>query len=110
VSIEPEHNRHALAEMARLLDADLTDSTRLALSRSGSVHGGGHQQHDRGQREGDQRGLREDLTRLPPELAGCPGIAHALHTGRRLAQPARGEGRSRPAAGLEEAEGGDEEG
>jgi len=35
VSIEPEHNRHALAEMARLLDADLTDSTRLALSRSG---------------------------------------------------------------------------
>ena len=35
VSIEPERNRHALAEMARLLDADLTDSTRLALSRSG---------------------------------------------------------------------------
>src|SRR6266404_1273976 len=35
VSIEPEHNAHALAEMARLLDADLTDSTRLALSRSG---------------------------------------------------------------------------
>jgi len=35
VSIEPEHNRHALAEMARLLDADLTDSTRLAFSRSG---------------------------------------------------------------------------
>jgi len=29
VSIEPEHNRHALAEMARLLDADLTDATRL---------------------------------------------------------------------------------
>ena len=35
VSIEPEHNRHALAKIARLLDADLTDSTRLALSRSG---------------------------------------------------------------------------
>jgi len=35
VSIEPEHNAHALTEMARLLDADLTDSIRLALSRSG---------------------------------------------------------------------------
>src|SRR5260370_36696987 len=34
-AMQPEHNRHALAEMARLLDADLTDSTRLAPSRSG---------------------------------------------------------------------------
>jgi len=35
VSIDPEHNRRALDEMARLFDADLTESTRLALSRSG---------------------------------------------------------------------------
>src|SRR5207237_4820627 len=34
-SIEPQHNRHALDEMARLLEADLTESTRLSLSRSG---------------------------------------------------------------------------
>ena len=34
-SIEPEHNRHALGEMARLFDADLGVSTRLALSRAG---------------------------------------------------------------------------
>src|SRR5436189_47971 len=33
-SIDPEHNRRALDEMARLFDADLTDSTRLVLSRS----------------------------------------------------------------------------
>jgi nicotinamidase-related amidase len=33
-SIEPEQNRRALDEMARLFDADLTESTRLALSRS----------------------------------------------------------------------------
>src|SRR5882724_3977314 len=35
VSIDPEHNRRALDEMARLFDADLTESTRLAFSRSG---------------------------------------------------------------------------
>jgi nicotinamidase-related amidase len=35
VSIEPEHNRRALGEMARLLEADLTDSTRLVLTRAG---------------------------------------------------------------------------
>jgi nicotinamidase-related amidase len=35
-SIEPEHNRRALDDMARLFDADLTESTRLVLSR-GSV-------------------------------------------------------------------------
>src|SRR5207248_2671813 len=29
VSIDPAHNRHALDEMARLFDADLTESTRL---------------------------------------------------------------------------------
>ena len=34
-SIEPEHNRRALAEMARLFDAELTESTHLVLSRSG---------------------------------------------------------------------------
>jgi nicotinamidase-related amidase len=34
-SIEPEHNRRALAEMARLFDADLTVSTGLVLSRTG---------------------------------------------------------------------------
>jgi len=34
VSIAPEHNRHALDEMARLFDADLTESTRLTLFRS----------------------------------------------------------------------------
>ena len=33
-SIDPEHNRRALDEMARLFDADLTDSPRLVLSRS----------------------------------------------------------------------------
>jgi nicotinamidase-related amidase len=33
-SIEPEHNRRALDDMARLFDADVTESTRLALSRS----------------------------------------------------------------------------
>ena len=33
-SLDPERNRRALDEMARLLDADLTESTRLALSRS----------------------------------------------------------------------------
>jgi nicotinamidase-related amidase len=33
-SIDPGHNRRALEEMARLFDADLTDSTRLVLSRS----------------------------------------------------------------------------
>jgi len=33
-SLDPERNRHALDEMARLLDADLTESTRPALLRS----------------------------------------------------------------------------
>jgi isochorismatase family protein len=33
-SLDPERNRRALDEMARLLDADLTESTRLAPSRS----------------------------------------------------------------------------
>jgi hypothetical protein len=41
VSIEPEHNRHALAEMARLLDADLTDSTPLALAVGDQYTGAG---------------------------------------------------------------------
>lgn len=35
VSIAPDDNRRALGEMARLLDADLTESTRLTLSRTG---------------------------------------------------------------------------
>jgi nicotinamidase-related amidase len=35
-SIEPAHNRRALDDMARLFDAELTESTRLVLSR-GSV-------------------------------------------------------------------------
>jgi nicotinamidase-related amidase len=34
-SLDPERNRRALDEMARLLDADLTESTQLDLSRSG---------------------------------------------------------------------------
>jgi nicotinamidase-related amidase len=34
-SLDPAHNRRALDEMARLFGADLTESTRLALSRSG---------------------------------------------------------------------------
>jgi nicotinamidase-related amidase len=34
-SIDAAHNRRALDEMARLFEADLTESTRLALSRSG---------------------------------------------------------------------------
>jgi nicotinamidase-related amidase len=34
-SLDPLHNRRALAEMARLFDADLTESTRVALSRAG---------------------------------------------------------------------------
>ena len=35
VSIEPEHNRHAFAEMARLFDADVSESTELVVSRAG---------------------------------------------------------------------------
>lgn len=34
-SIEPARNRRALDEMVRLFDVDVTESTRLALSRSG---------------------------------------------------------------------------
>jgi nicotinamidase-related amidase len=34
VSIEPEHNRHALAQMARLFDADVSVSTDLVVSRA----------------------------------------------------------------------------
>ena len=34
-SIEPAHNRRALDDMARLFDADLTESTHLVLSRAG---------------------------------------------------------------------------
>jgi nicotinamidase-related amidase len=34
-SIDPRDNRRALAEMARVLEADLTVSTRLGLSRTG---------------------------------------------------------------------------
>ena len=34
-SLDAAHNRRALDEMARLFDADLTESTRLALSRAG---------------------------------------------------------------------------
>src|SRR5256712_10263275 len=88
-------------------------SARISRSRSvarGSGGGGGQQQTDRGQRERDEHGLRKDLTRLPLELAGGPRIAHGLRSGRRFAQPARGQARSRPAAGLEEAEGGAEHG
>ena len=33
-SLDPAHNRRALDEMARLFDADLTESTRLMLSRA----------------------------------------------------------------------------
>src|SRR3989442_14432138 len=76
----------------------------------GSERGGRQEQDHRGQRQGDQRGLREDLARLPLELAGRPGIGHGLHAGRRLAHPARGQRSSRPAASLEHAQRGHEEG
>src|SRR5262249_56699741 len=62
------------------------------------------QQRDRGQRERQQRGLREDLPRLLPELSLRPLVTHRLDTGRRLAQPARGQARSRYGSALPAAE------
>jgi nicotinamidase-related amidase len=58
VSIEPAANRRALAEMARLLHADLTGSAHLVLSRSGLS------------RRGEGRGARG---RSAPGRGGTPG-------------------------------------